>query len=1102
MKRKLFWICAVAMGMSAFPSFMTQATPATQPLINAEPAVAAQTEQNPQVGQVMPGVQGADAPVVAQNGPSRDVKLTFAQIAPPPGSMVLRGINPNGSIEFGMRSDEVVTKAMLNLEYTPSPSLLPVQSQLKVYLNDELMGVLPVTKEQLGKKTLAQMPINPLFITDFNRVRLEFVGHYQDVCENPASTTLWLDVGRSSGLDLTYQTLNVKNDLSHFPVPFFDPRDNRTNTLPMVFAGAPDVGLQQASAIVASWFGSRSGWRGQNFPVLYNQLPDRNAIVFATNDKRPDFLRDHPAVKAPVIEMINHPQNPYVKLLVVFGRDDKDLLQAAKGIAQGNILFRGESVVVNEVKPLLPRKPYDAPNWVRTDRPVTFGELKTYEEQLQSSGLEPAAINVSLNLPPDLYLMRSTGIDMDINYRYTMPPVKDSSRMDISLNNQFLQSFNLSSKQEANRLLLRIPVLQGLLDGKTDVSIPALKLGATNQLRFDFEYMNPMPGGSVDNCITFQPVQNHVVIGDDSTIDFSKYYHFIPMPDLRAFANAGFPFSRMADLSQTITVMPKAPNEAQMETLLNTVGFIGAQTGFPAINLTVTDDGSTIQGKDADIMIIGGIPDKLKDDKQIDLLVQATESWVKTPMRQTPFPGIVPDESDRAAETRSTLTSSGAMAAVISFQSPYNDQRSVIALLADSPRGYEMLNDAVNDSGKRATMFGSVAVIRESGINSLRVGDVYYVGHLPWFERVWYALANHPMLLLAAFSVQAACTWPAWEQFKKDYISQEGRVIDPSDARKITTSEGQSYGMFSALAANDRAAFDNILDWTQNNLAQGSLKERLPAWLWGKKENSKWEVLDSNSASDGDVWMAWSLLEAGRLWKEQRYTDIGSALLKRIAREEVVTVPGLGSMLLPGKVGFAEDNSWRFNPSYLPPTLAQYFTRFGAPWTTLRETNQRLLLETAPKGFSPDWVRYEKDKGWQLKAEKTLISSYDAIRVYMWVGMMPDSDPQKARMLNRFKPMATFTEKNGYPPEKVDVATGKAQGKGPVGFSAAMLPFLQNRDAQAVQRQRVADNFPGSDAYYNYVLTLFGQGWDQHRFRFSTKGELLPDWGQECANSH
>ncbi|SFE97684.1 cellulose synthase subunit [Kosakonia radicincitans] len=715
------------------------------------------------MGQVMPGLPGANAPVVATDSPSRDVKLTFAQIAPPPGSMVLRGINPDGGVEFGVRSDEVVSKAVLNLEYTPSPSLLPVQSQLKVYLNDELMGVLPVTKEQLGKKTLAQVPINPLFISDFNRVRLEFVGHYRDVCENPASSTLWLDIGRSSSLEMTYQSLPLKNDLSHFPVPFFDPRDNRALTLPMVFAGAPDIAQQQAAAIIASWFGSRAGWRGQTFPVSYNSLPDRNAIVFATNDKHPDFLRDAPAVKGPTISMINHPDNPYVKLLIVMGRDDKDLLQAAKGIAQGNVLFRGDSVTVDDVKPLLARQPYDAPNWVRTDRPVTFGELKTYEEQLQSTGLEPSSINVSLNLPPDLYLLRSTGIDMNLNYRYTAPLTKDSSRMDISLNNQFLQYFNLTSNQDTNRLLLRLPVLQGLLDSKTDVSIPALKLGAVNQLRFDFQYMNPMPGGSIDNCVTFQQVPNRVVIGDDSTIDFSKYYHFIAMPDLRAFANAGFPFSRMADLSQTLIVTPVQPTTAQVGTLLDTLGTIGAQTGFPAINMQLTSDASQLQGKDADIMIIGSIPQPLKNDEKIDLLVNATQSWVKTPLRQSPFMASETDAADRKADTKTAVSSDGPMAAVISFQSPFNDQRSVVALLADSPRGYELLNNAMNDSGKRAAIFGSVTVIRESGVNGLRVGDVYYVGHLPWFERIWYALANHPVLLaiLAAVSV-VLLAWVLW----------------------------------------------------------------------------------------------------------------------------------------------------------------------------------------------------------------------------------------------------------------------------------------------------------------------------------------------------
>lgn len=549
-------------------------------------------------------------------------------------------------------------------------------------------------------------------------------------------------------------------------------------TLPMVFAGTPDLPQQKAAAIVASWFGSLAGWRGQTFPVLYNALPESNAIVFATNDKRPDFLRDYPQVNAPTITMINHPDKPYVKLLVVFGRNDDDLLQAAKGIAQGSILFRGSSVTVDEVKPLLARKPYDAPNWIHTDRPVTFGELKTYEQQLQSSGLEPYPINLTINLPPDLYLLRSNGIDMDLKYRYTMPPLKDSSRMDINLNNQFLQSYSLSSTQEINSLLLRLPVVQGLLDGKTDVSIPALRLGAANQLRFDFQYTNPMPGGTVENCITFQPIQNHVVIADDSTIDFSNYYHFLAMPDLRAFANAGFPFSRMADLSDSAIVMPGAPTQDQMNTLLETVGTIGGQTGFPAVNMTLVNDIGQVANKDVDIMMIGTIPPALKDDSKIDMLVEATKSWVKTPARHNDLPTVNVDENDRQPDTKTTVSSSGPMAAVIGFQSPYNDERSVIALMADSSRGSELLNDALRDSGKRAVMFGSVSVIRESGVNSLRVGDVYYVGHLPWFERVWFALSNHPILLaiLAAISV-VLLAWVLWRLLR--IISR--RRLDPDD---------------------------------------------------------------------------------------------------------------------------------------------------------------------------------------------------------------------------------------------------------------------------------------------------------------------------------
>lgn len=135
--------------------------------------------------------------------------------------MTLRGTRTTGQIEFGVRSDEVVTRALLNLSFRPSPALLPTLSQLKIYLNDELVGLITLTPEQLGKEIQTQLSIDPRYIADFNRVRFELVGHYANVCENPANSAIWLDIGKQSGIDLTLQKLPLKNDLSHFPEPFF-----------------------------------------------------------------------------------------------------------------------------------------------------------------------------------------------------------------------------------------------------------------------------------------------------------------------------------------------------------------------------------------------------------------------------------------------------------------------------------------------------------------------------------------------------------------------------------------------------------------------------------------------------------------------------------------------------------------------------------------------------------------------------------------------------------------------------------------------------------------------------------------------------------------
>ncbi|MDP1013830.1 hypothetical protein Q6293_29355, partial [Klebsiella pneumoniae] len=46
---------------------------------------------------------------------------------------------------------------------------------------------------------------------------------------------------------------------------------------------------------------------------------------------------------------------------------------------------------------------------------------------------------------------------------------------------------------------------------------------------------------------------------------------------------------------------------------------------------------------------------------------------------------------------------------------------------------------------------------------SLRVGYIYFVGHLPWFELIWFALSNHQILLAIFASISIVLlAWVLW----------------------------------------------------------------------------------------------------------------------------------------------------------------------------------------------------------------------------------------------------------------------------------------------------------------------------------------------------
>jgi endoglucanase len=363
--------------------------------------------------------------------------------------------------------------------------------------------------------------------------------------------------------------------------------------------------------------------------------------------------------------------------------------------------------------------------------------------------------------------------------------------------------------------------------------------------------------------------------------------------------------------------------------------------------------------------------------------------------------------------------------------------------------------------------------------------------------------------------------WQLWHSYSARFIDpSNGRVFDPNTDQH-TTSEGQAYALFFALAANDRATFDHVLAWTQTNLAVGDLSTHLPAWLWGKDKDGQWKILDSNSASDADVWMAYTLVEAGRLWNSPSDTRLGTALLALIAKNEVADLPGFGPMLLPAPTGFQHGNTWTLNPSYLPLFV---FDRFAAvdpsgPWRAIARNIPRLLEQSSRHGYAMDWVEYVPGDGFYPAAAPAPagtsntgsdepVGSYDAIRVYLWEGMIDRHNPLRPSILNAIPAMGAYLAVHDAPPEKVSQQGIPATQDGPVGFSAAVLPYLRTfpdlSRASARQMIRIntqkdaASGLYGKDkAYYDQCLALFATGFLEARFRFGPGGELNVEWKRQ-----
>lgn len=237
--------------------------------------------------------------------------------------------------------------------------------------------------------------------------------------------------------------------------------------------------------------------------------------------------------------------------------------------------------------------------------------------------------------------------------------------------------------------------------------------------------------------------------------------------------------------------------------------------------------------------------------------------------------------------------------------------------------------------------------------------------------------------LAAARPAQASAVAADWLDFRRRFMTAEGRVLDTANGN-VSHSEGQGAALLFAVRFDDRASFDRSLAWTRATLRRTG--DTLLAWRYRPGAAQ----VDTNNATDGDLMVAWALTEAAERWGDPEHRALATAMARDILRRLVLPQSDGTTLLLPGAEGFLKPDHVVVNPSYylLPAFRALNRAQPSPHWAALEESGTA-LAEGARFGrwrLPADWVAMPRGTGRPNPAAGWAPRfSYDAVRVPLYL---------------------------------------------------------------------------------------------------------------------
>jgi cellulose synthase (UDP-forming) len=653
-----------------------------------------------------------------------------------PGSIDLHGVDASHSVSFSVPMNQVVKTATMKLRYRFSPGLLPGISQLNVSLNGSLVAALPVNTppNTTGPDALLEATVSlpAELLVHQNQLTFGFIGHYALQCEDVSNSTLWARIDAGSTIELKGSLLPLADDLKVLPLPFYDDGSSSHPVLPIVFITAPSTKAIEAAGIVASWFGALSGFRPMRFPVSIGTIPAGNAIVIAERGAQIPSALGLAEVSGATVAMVKNPADPYSSLLVITGGNTDELLTAAMALTLHGDTWQGPRTSIRDV--VLPdaRKPDEAPRWLSTEGANAATGMSA---DLEADGSMPESIY--LRLPPDLSFGQRQNLAFHLSYRYNGVPLGDGSTLQVYVNGSFVSSTPMPHSEKASNVL------------ETVVPIPVVDLRPfSNTITFRFVFQRASQG----KCAAAPPANLEGAILKDSHLDISGIPHSTVLPNLELFANAGYPFTRDADLADTAVVLPAEPSIAELEMFLAVMGHFGAQTGYPALRVTVVDATGMTRDGNKDYLVLG----TAEDQPALHTLDGSLPVEVNGGNLRLVDAGGFLDRASRWRNRDLDHSQSGQLdtegglpdTLIEEIEWPRRSNRSVVAIVLRDAGTASNFVAAFLDKSQTSEIAQSVSVLHGEQFSSYQVGTTSYrVGKISLVTRVAGVFQDAPWLI-------------------------------------------------------------------------------------------------------------------------------------------------------------------------------------------------------------------------------------------------------------------------------------------------------------------------------------------------------------------